>query len=133
MIYNVLEITILNMKNLGTLIVIFASIAAVAMLLNISSRPATYLLFTEESCEFCDKTTQAIDELRFREKVDITEIEITQDRTSLDQFLDSREKCELTEISAVVVPMLYFEGQCTLGGENILKELEKASINSLPQ
>lgn len=116
-------------KKLG-LISLFVNIIATLYFLQpillVASNPE-YILFVEKDCDFCTITSQEISEKNYQQRLQITFMDISENKYYEDLYLSITAKCSL-EADKKGVPLLYSEQKCYVGAKNTLQELERLSV-----
>jgi hypothetical protein len=80
------------------------------------------LLFWGTTCPYCHVVREEIGERGLDEKVEITELEIYENKGNLKIFQEKVSECKI-EANKAGVPMLYSNGECFMGVNPILTKL----------
>jgi len=121
-----------RLKSKTPIILLILNIVAFVLVLNYTyggNNPNKIVLYTDSDCRFCEET---IDEIEFREysnHVDLSIKSLKGNSLNKRGFDNSIEKCGIPE-DQKGVPLLVAENNCFKGKTEILKELERLSIQN---
>ncbi|HRN70988.1 MAG TPA: hypothetical protein PLS49_07460 [Candidatus Woesebacteria bacterium] len=121
-----------EMKSKSPIALFFLNIMAFILVLNYTygmNNPNNIVLYTDSDCGFCEET---IDEIEFREysnHIDLSIKSLKGNSLNKRGFDNSIEKCGIPE-DQKGVPLLVAKNICFKGKTEILKELERLSIQN---
>lgn len=119
-----------DLKNKTPIILLILNIVAFVLVLNYTygvNNPNKIVLYTDSDCGFCEET---IDEIEFREysnHIDLSIKSLKGNSLNKRGFDNSIEKCDIPN-DQKGVPLLVANDKCFKGKTEILKELERLSI-----
>ncbi|MBD3238338.1 MAG: hypothetical protein GF332_01715 [Candidatus Moranbacteria bacterium] len=83
----------------------------------------SYYLFVGEGCDHCQKVEEHILEHKLREKLAIQIMEVFKKTENQNFYFLAFDKCGKDEPKTVSVPVLYHNGKCLTGDQDIIQEL----------
>lgn len=86
-------------------------------------------VFIDTSCEFCEQLMSEISFREFDKKTDVRIKSLQGNSLNKNNYKKANENCDIPEDQRAV-PLLYIDGKCFIGVIEILKELERISVES---
>ena len=83
------------------------------------------LLFYSLTCPHCKIVEAFINENNITKKVNITQLEVSQDSANAKKLIETGNSCKIEQTLIGAVPLLYSEGKCYLGDTPIIEFLNK--------
>ncbi len=121
-----------EMKSKSPIALFLVNILAFIMVMNYTygvNNPNKIILYTDSDCKFCEET---IDEIEFREysnHIDLSIKSLKGNSLNKRGFDNSIEKCNIPN-DQKGVPLLVAKDKCFKGKTEILKELERLSVEN---
>ena len=86
-------------------------------------------LFYSLTCPHCKNVEAFIDENNITKKINITQLEVSQNKTNANQLIAIGEKCKIDSSLIGAIPLFYSNGFCYVGDTDIILMLNKTMSN----
>jgi hypothetical protein len=87
------------------------------------------VLYIDSNCQFCEQTIEEVEFREYENHLDLNIKSLEGNSLNKRSFDLRSEECEISEAQKGV-PLLYYQGKCFKGKLEILKELERLSIQN---
>lgn len=93
------------------------------------SKNENIILFYGNECPHCRTVEKYIDENKISEKINFSQAEVFHNDNNQAVFIEKYKICGVTDEEDLGVPMLYADGKCYVGQDEVIGYFQK-SVNS---